>query len=295
VRIANINGRAAVVRGTQYLDVAEASLGTFTSRPDALFDEWEALRSWESELADGAWEDAPALDEGDLGPPSPRPRQVFAIGLNYSQHAEESNLPSPEELVVFTKFPGCIAGPYSTVALPSATVDWEVELVVVIGKEGFRIDESAAWDHVAGLTVGQDLSDRSRQLQGASPQWSLAKSYPGFGPTGPFLVTPDELENPDDVSLTCTVNGELRQAARTSDLIFSVPEIVATLSEVCELYPGDLVFTGTPSGVGLGRIPPLYLAPGDVIESSIDGIGTLRQRCVSGADRTASKECAAHA
>lgn len=280
MRIANIKGRAALVHGTKYLYIGNASEGRFSSTFENLYDEWDALRSWERELSDSAWEDAPTFQEQDLGAPSPRPRQVFGLGLNYAQHAEETNMPSPEELTVFTKFPGCITGPYSTVELPSETVDWEVELVVVVGIEGSHIAEEEAWSHVAGLTVGQDLSDRSRQLKGASPQWSLAKSYPGFGPTGPYLVSPDELENPDDLALTCIVNGEVRQSARTADLIFTVPQVIAALSDVCRLFPGDLIFTGTPAGVGLGLVPPAYLNPGDVIETSIEGLGTLRQVCI---------------
>lgn len=280
MRIANIKGRAALVRGPQYLDIARLSEGRFSSNLGTLYDEWEALRSWERELSESAWDDAATFQEQDLGAPSPRPRQVFALGLNYAQHAEETDMPSPEELVVFTKFPGCITGPYSTLELPSDTVDWEVELVLVIGREGSHIPQDEAWNHVAGLTVGQDLSDRSRQLKGASPQWSLAKSYAGFGPTGPHLVSPDELDNPDDLALTCTVNGEVRQDSRSADLIFPVPEIVSALSDVCRLFPGDLIFTGTPAGVGLGLVPPVYLKPGDVIETTIEGLGTLRQVCI---------------
>jgi 2-keto-4-pentenoate hydratase/2-oxohepta-3-ene-1,7-dioic acid hydratase in catechol pathway len=160
------------------------------------------------------------------------------------------------------------------VALPCDTVDWEVELVVVIGRRADAVAASDAWWHVAGLTIGQDLSDRTLQFA-AGNQFSLGKSHRGFAPTGPWIVTTDELVDPDDLGLGCSVDGVERQNARTSDLIVGVAELVEYLSSVTTLLPGDLIFTGTPAGVGMGMSPPRYLRPGEVVESWIEGIGTM--------------------
>jgi 2-keto-4-pentenoate hydratase/2-oxohepta-3-ene-1,7-dioic acid hydratase in catechol pathway len=158
-------------------------------------------------------------------------------------------------------------------------VDWEVELVAVIGVRAHRVAEDAAWPHVAGLTVGQDLSERVVQW-GAGGQFSLGKSFPGFGPMGPWLVTADELADPDDLALECAVNGEVMQKSRTSDMVFGVARLIAELSAILPLLPGDVIFTGTPAGIGATRKPPRFLQPGDVLTSTIEGIGTLRNRCV---------------
>jgi 2-keto-4-pentenoate hydratase/2-oxohepta-3-ene-1,7-dioic acid hydratase in catechol pathway len=154
----------------------------------------------------------------------------------------------------------------------------------VIGRHAHRIAREKAWDHVAGLTVGQDFSDRAVQLEGAPPQFSLGKSFPGYGPLGPVLVSPDELDDPDDLHLTCTINGETVQDGRTSSLLHSVPALVAALSEICPLGPGDVIFTGTPDGVGMGREPARYLRPGDVVVTTIVGIGSMTHRCVAGTE-----------
>ena len=156
--------------------------------------------------------------------------------------------------------------------------DWEIELVAVIGARAWRVAESDAWRHVAGLTAGQDLSERISQLAGPAPQFSLGKSLPGFTPMGPCLVTPDEFADPDDLGLRATINGEEVQKARTSELIFPVPVLVSRLSHRLPLLPGDVIFTGTPAGVGLGRNPQRWLADGDELVSTIEGIGELRQR-----------------
>jgi 2,4-didehydro-3-deoxy-L-rhamnonate hydrolase len=153
--------------------------------------------------------------------------------------------------------------------------------VAVIGERTYRITKEQAWHHVAGVTVGQDLSERITQSSGPSPQFSLGKSLPGFGPTGPWLVTPDELEDRDDLELGCSVNGEQMQKGRTGDLVFSVPNLISRLSQKLPLLPGDVVFTGTPAGVGLGRTPQRFLAPGDELVSYVTGIGELRQRFVA--------------
>jgi 2-keto-4-pentenoate hydratase/2-oxohepta-3-ene-1,7-dioic acid hydratase in catechol pathway len=183
---------------------------------------------------------------------------------------------------VFTKYPTSLAGPRDTVVLPSAVVDWEVELVAVIGSHAQDVAEQDAWRHVAGLTVGQDLSERLIQLAGAMPQFSLGKSFPGFSPTGPVLVTPDEFDDPSDLAIGCAVDGETMQASRTSQMIFSIPRQIAWISAICPLLPGDLLFTGTPSGVGGARDPRRFLAPGEELHSWVGGIGSLRNRMVAG-------------
>jgi 2,4-diketo-3-deoxy-L-fuconate hydrolase len=277
MRLANHAGRAVLVTGDdRAVDVAEASGGRFGPDPAALYDEWDAFRAW---AAEAPLDRAPAhpIDEAALGPPSPRPRQVFGIGLNYRAHAAETGQEVPRIPATFTKFPSCLTGPYATVELPSGYVDWEIELVVVVGRRAHRVHEADAWAHVAGLTVGQDLSERVVQ-RAAGGQFCLGKSYPGFGPTGPWLVTPDELDDPDDLHLRCSVDGEVVQDARTSDMIVPVAGLVRLLSEHVTLLPGDVVFTGTPAGVGVARDPRRYLAPGQVVESTIEGIGTMRTR-----------------
>jgi 2-keto-4-pentenoate hydratase/2-oxohepta-3-ene-1,7-dioic acid hydratase in catechol pathway len=222
------------------------------------------------------------VDENRLGAPAPRPRQVFALALNYADHAGESSFEVPEQPSVFTKYPTSLAGPRDTVVLPSAVVDWEVELVAVIGSRAQDVREKDAWRHVAGLTVGQDLSERLIQTAGPAPQFSLGKSFPGFSPTGPVLVTPDEFADPDNLAIGCAVNGETMQASRTSQMIFSIPRQIAWISAICPLLPGDIIFTGTPSGIGATRDPRRFLAPGGELRSWVDGIGELRNRLAAG-------------
>ena len=205
---------------------------------------------------------------------------MFAIGLNYAEHARESGYDLPTTPVVFTKFPSCIVGPQHELSLPHGNVDWEVELVAVIGAHAYRIDEDQAWAVVAGLTVGQDLSERIMQRSGPAPQFGLAKSFPGFGPTGPVLVTPDEFPDPDDLEIGCRLGDETMQLDRTSGMVFGVPALVGWLSHITPLFPGDLIFTGTPSGIGMSRTPPRFLKPGDELVSHVEGIGQIRQQVV---------------
>jgi 2-keto-4-pentenoate hydratase/2-oxohepta-3-ene-1,7-dioic acid hydratase in catechol pathway len=176
---------------------------------------------------------------------------------------------------VFTKYPSCITGPYATVALPSGKVDWEAELVVVVGRLAHHISEDVAWSHVAGLTVGQDLSERDVQFA-AGFQFALGKSFDGFGPMGPWLCSPDELPDPDDLGLGCSIDGETVQDGRSGDLVFSIPRLIAELSAIVSLYPGDVIFTGTPGGVGIARNPQRFLEPGQTLETWVEGIGSIR-------------------
>jgi 2,4-didehydro-3-deoxy-L-rhamnonate hydrolase len=281
MRIASLAGRLIIVDGNLYTDVATASNGRFGPDPDSIYESWAEFTSW---AATQAPPPAQPLDQAQLDAPLRRPRQVFAIGLNYLDHAAESGVTVPPSPAVFTKFPTCLTGPTSTVTLPSLTVDWEVELVVVIGRKAERVSETDAWSHVAGLTVGQDISERTVQMVGPVPQFSLGKSYTGFGPIGPVVVTPDELANPDDLELSCSVDGQVLQKGRTSQMVFSVSALIAQLSAVCPLLPGDLIFTGTPPGVGMARKPQVWLQPGTTLVSEIKGIGTMHNPIVAGPD-----------
>jgi 2-keto-4-pentenoate hydratase/2-oxohepta-3-ene-1,7-dioic acid hydratase in catechol pathway len=275
MRIACIDGRAALVLGDEVADLAEVSGGRFGPDPMAPYQEWDEVVAFAATVTAGT---AP-LDPSRLGCPVPRPRQVFGIGLNYRSHAEESGMAVPEVPATFTKFPASLSGPFDDIPVVTDQVDWEVELVVVIGRAAHHVAEADGWAHVAGLTIGQDISDRHLQFA-AGGQFSLGKSRPGYAPLGPWVVTPDELTNPDDLALGCSLDGETVQDARTSDLVFSVPRLVAELSAVVPMLPGDILFTGTPAGVGFTRQPPRVLRPGQVLESWIEGIGTIRNRCV---------------
>ena len=280
MRIGNLDGRLVIVTGAGAIDVERASGGRFGADPQAVYQRWAEFAAWAGSSA-GAGAAAP-YDAARLGAPVPAPRQSFGIGLNYRDHAEESGFGVPDQPSVFTKFPSCITGPDTEVVLPpGGHTDWEVELVAVIGAEAWRAAEADGWRHVAGLCVGQDLSERITQMASKPPQFSLGKSFPGFGPTGPWLVTPDEFADPDDLELGCAINGEEVQKSRTSHLIISVPQLVARLSAITRLLPGDIIFTGTPAGVGQGRSPQRWLAPGDELVSYVEGIGELRQRFVA--------------
>jgi 2,4-didehydro-3-deoxy-L-rhamnonate hydrolase len=275
MKLANLDGRLVLVVADGVVDVATASNDRFGPDPMSAFDDWSAFADW----AAGGTEATGPLDETRLGCPVPAPRQVFAIGLNYRSHAEESGMAVPEVPATFTKFPASLGGPFDDIEVVGGAVDWEVELVVVIGTLADRVDEADAWSHVAGLTVGQDISDRTLQFA-AGMQFSLGKSRRGYGPMGPWVVTLDEVPDPDDLALGCSVDGETVQDARTNDLIFDVPRLIAELSAVLPLLPGDIIFTGTPAGVGMARKPPRSLQPGQVLETWIEGIGTIRNRCV---------------
>jgi 2,4-didehydro-3-deoxy-L-rhamnonate hydrolase len=286
MRIANHAGRLVLVEPGTDLDeprgVDAARAGWSDPDPQAVYARWDEFRAW---AATASFDDAAPLDPDTLGPVTPRPPQVFGIGLNYRDHAAESGMELPSELVVFTKYPSSLTGPRGSIRLSPGNVDWEVELVAVIGTGGHRIAEADGWDHVAGLTLGQDVSDRVTQFAAPPAQFGLGKSYPGFSPIGPALVTADELRadglDPDDLELGCLVDGESVQKGRTGAMIFSVPAIVAKLSAVVTLLPGDVVFTGTPAGIGAGMTPPRFLRDGDELTSWCTGIGTMHHRFVA--------------
>jgi 2-keto-4-pentenoate hydratase/2-oxohepta-3-ene-1,7-dioic acid hydratase in catechol pathway len=277
MRIGTLNNRYHALAANVALDIAEASQGRFAADGFEIFERFDELAGWLATVPDAAYT---PFDPGALGPPVPMPRQVFAIGLNYRDHAAESGLAEPDEPLVFTKYPTSITGPSATVALPSEHVDWEAELVAVIGARAEYVKVANAWRFIAGLTVGQDLSERRVQLAGPAPQFSLGKSYPGFGPTGPAIVTLDEIANVDNLEVSCLLDDEVLQKGRTSDLIFSIPQLVEHISAICPMLPGDLIFTGTPAGVGGARTPNRFLTPGSVLITAIEGIGELRNRLV---------------
>jgi 2-keto-4-pentenoate hydratase/2-oxohepta-3-ene-1,7-dioic acid hydratase in catechol pathway len=276
MRIANLAGRAVLLSEDGAIDIHKASDGALGPDPRAVFEHWEQVRP---QLVGLKGEPVPYAAR-DLLAPVPCPRQIFAIGINYGSHAEEAQLDAPAESgcpVTFTKFVSCLTGPDSQVVLPPGMIDWEVELVAVIGRAAHLIPAEDAWAHVAGLTIGQDLTDRITQFSGPAPQqFSLGKSYPGFGPTGPAVVTLDEFEDPGELRIGCSVNGVSMQSASTGEMIFNVPELVARLSAIVPLLPGDLIFTGTPAGIGATRKPPVFLKNGDELTSQIEGIGQLR-------------------
>jgi 2,4-didehydro-3-deoxy-L-rhamnonate hydrolase len=277
MKVAVTGGRTALVVADRIVDAAQASRGTIPAAPAAMFAAWPDLLRLAVGLQDvSAY---PALDPAALELPMPVPLQAFGIGVNYADHAGEAAMDLPPTPMVFPKFPTCIAGPNDEVLIGSGTVDWEAELVVVIGAECFGAGAAEAAAVIAGYTIGQDLSDRAVQFEGgANPQFGLGKSAPGFGPVGPWIVSADEFDREPQLGIRCEVGGVEKQSSNTKHLIFDVPHIVSYLSQRVRLRPGDIIFTGTPAGVGWGRTPKEYLAPGDQIVTTIDGIGALTTR-----------------
>lgn len=283
MRIANLAGRLVLIEDDLTLDVESASDHRFGADPALVFGEWDEFVGWADGIDVTSHPDAATFVAAELGAPSPRPRQVIGVGLNYADHAAEAGLPIPEHPVVFTKFASAIAGPDVDVRLPGDTVDWEAELVVVIGRGGRDIPESEARDRIAGYTVGQDLSERTVQWQGAPAQFSIGKSFANFAPTGPVIATLDEFTDADALAISATIIGangtETRvQNGRTDQLIFAIEDLVSRLSAIVELLPGDLIFTGTPPGVGAGMNPKRFLIAGETLVTEIEGIGTITQR-----------------
>ena len=215
-----------------------------------------------------------------LGPPLLRPSKIVCVGLNYSKHAKESGMDVPEEPVLFFKASSAIIGPYDSIIIPkgSEKSDWEVELAIVIGNKASYVSEKDALSHVAGYVLHNDVSERSFQLE-RSGQWVKGKSCDTFAPIGPFIVTPDEIGDPNNLNLWLKLNGEQMQNSNTSDFIFNIQQVVSYISQFMTLLPGDIISTGTPFGVGLGLNPPRYLKDGDVIELGIDGLGVSKQTC----------------
>lgn len=217
-------------------------------------------------------------DDVRLGSPIARPSKIVCIGLNYADHAKETGAAIPQEPIVFFKATSALCGPNDDVIIPknSEKLDWEVELAVVIGKKASYVSEEEALDYVAGYALHNDYSERAFQLERGG-QWVKGKSNDTFAPVGPFLATPDELEDVNNLRLWLTVNGETMQDGTTANLIFKIPFLVSYLSQFMTLLPGDMITTGTPAGVGLGMNPQVYLKAGDVVELGIDGLGSSKQ------------------
>lgn len=222
----------------------------------------------------------PIVDRSNLrlGPPVGRTPKYLAIGLNYADHAAETGMPVPSEPLIFSKATSCISGPDDPISLPehATKVDYEVELAFVIGTRGTQISEEDAMDYVAGYCLANDVSERAWQKE-TSGQWIKGKSLDGFGPLGPWLVTKDEIPDPHNLSVYLDVNGERRQESNTNQLIFSIPQIISTITRYMTLEPGDVIATGTPSGVGWGKKPPIFLKAGDKIRLGIEGLGEQTQ------------------
>ncbi|MEL6984933.1 MAG: fumarylacetoacetate hydrolase family protein [Actinomycetota bacterium] len=275
-RFANVAGRAALVDAdNNWYDLEALTDGAMPADPMAALADGDGLHRAAELLGEAT--PGGALADAEVGAPVPTPRNTFGIGLNYRPHAEESNMDLPEKPVVFAKFQSCITGPFDDVELRTVTADWEVELVVVIGKPGRDIPAASAWDHVLGLTVGQDISDRVLQMAARPPHFDLGKSRDGYGPMGPVLVSTDSFDDPTDLAITCDISGDRKQEDRTSSLLFSVAELIEYLSVAITLGPGDVIFTGTPAGVGAAS--RTFLQPGDVITSTVEGIGTMVNHC----------------
>ena len=221
-------------------------------------------------------------DDVRLGPPLSRPSKIVCVGLNYAKHAAESGMDIPEEPVLFFKASSAIVGPFDPIVIPkgSEKTDWEVELAVVIGQEASYVSESEALNHVAGYVLHNDVSERAFQLE-RSGQWVKGKSCDTFAPIGPFIATPDEIGDPNNLNLWLKLNGEEMQNSSTSDFIFNIQHVVSYISQFMTLLPGDIISTGTPFGVGLGLTPPRYLKDGDVVELGIEGLGVSKQTCIA--------------
>ena len=274
-KLGSNSGRAIFIKDDKYYDVNTIANGDISSNSVEALSDTEKLSQLYINLSDYE----PCGDIGDINLDPPIiPTNVFAVGLNYKKHAEESNLEIPPFPMIFTKHSTCISGPKSDICMKSDMVDYEAELVFVIGKGGKDISKEDAWDHVAGLCVGQDISDRPVQFHATPPQFNLGKSFDTFGPIGPYLVSTDLFDNKESLKLQCWVNDELRQETLTNDLIFDIPYLISYISEFITLNTGDVIFTGTPEGVGATQ--GKFLKDGDILKTSIEGIGTLENKCV---------------
>jgi len=283
MRLANYGGRGAIVVDGRAVDVEQASAGVLGSDPMLLshLGGHGALRDIAAAVRPGDW---PELDERRLGPPVPRAGKGLGVALNYRKHAAETGRPAPDEPALFGKTDNCVCGPFDPIVVPAgrASVDYEAELVIVFGRTCKAATADTAWTYIAGVTVGQDISDREEQRRPPVSQFTIAKSYDTFGPIGPYLVTVDELDDPNALPIECVVGGEVLQSSNTNDLIFGVPALVEWLSRYMTFHAGDLIWTGTPECVGAARTPPRFLRAGDVVETTIGGVGTMRNPVVGG-------------
>ncbi len=265
--------RIGAVAGSEIVDIqsADASLpGTVQGVLEA-----GAVEAVSRAVESGAGTRTPLAD-ARLASPLPRPPKIVCVGLNYLDHATEQNVPLPEHPLLFSKATSSVVGPYDDVVLPaeSEQVDYEVELAVVIGKTATAVSEADAYDYVAGYTVANDVS--ARDIQFRQQQWHQGKSYDTFCPMGPWLVTKDEIPDPNALAVKLTLNGTVLQDSNTDNLIFNIPTLVSRISSAMTLLPGDVISTGTPAGVGVFRDPKILLKAGDYMETWVEGIGTLK-------------------
>ena len=265
--------RVGVVVDGEILDLATSDV----SLPDSVMGllEQGALGEVTRVLERGAGNRIPE-DSVRLGAPIPRPSKIVCVGLNYRDHAEEQGVPLPIHPLLFSKASSTVVGPYDDVVLPeeSKQVDYEVELAIVIGRQATKVSEADAYDYIAGYTVTNDVSGRDIQFR--QEQWHQGKSYDTFCPMGPYLITKDEIPDPNTLSVKLVLNGETLQDSNTDNLIFNVPTLVSRISHIMTLFPGDLISTGTPAGVGVFRDPKILLKSGDYMETYVAGIGTLK-------------------
>jgi 2-keto-4-pentenoate hydratase/2-oxohepta-3-ene-1,7-dioic acid hydratase in catechol pathway len=275
--------RAAVLAGDHYVDLYATDMALPASVRALLTGGPDALRAASAAAQSPAAVRIPTAAV-TLLPPVPDPGKIICIGLNYRDHAKENNRAIPAEPVVFAKFGNTLIGHGAPIRLPAVSnkVDYEAELVVVVGKRGRDIAEADAMSFVAGYTVGHDVSARDWQFKGEEKQWTIGKTFDTFAPTGPHLVTADELPDPHVLQVRLRLNGETMQDSNTREFIFAVPKLIEYLSQVVTLEPGDLIFTGTPPGVGVARKPPVFMKAGDEVEVDIEGVGLLRNPVIAG-------------
>jgi 2-keto-4-pentenoate hydratase/2-oxohepta-3-ene-1,7-dioic acid hydratase in catechol pathway len=275
--------RAAVVRVNAYVDL-HATDPALPASVRQLLEAGPAALKAAGEAAAKAGAVQYRADQVKLLPPIPDPHKIVCLGLNYRDHAMETGAPIPKEPVLFSKYATALIGADEPIVLPSVSqeVDYEAELVIVVGKRGRHIKAEEAMGYVAGYTIGHDVSARDWQLKKDQRQWMVGKTFDTFAPTGPFLVTADEVRDPHALTIRLRLNGQTMQDSNTRQMIFPVGTVLAYLSQVFTLEPGDLVFTGTPPGVGIARKPPVYLKGGDVVEVEIEGLGVLRNPVVQG-------------
>jgi 2-keto-4-pentenoate hydratase/2-oxohepta-3-ene-1,7-dioic acid hydratase in catechol pathway len=272
---------AALLAGNHYVDLPATDPGLPATVRGLLAAGPDALQAAKAAVDSPRAFRVPAAD-ARLRPPVPDPPKVLCIGLNYRDHAVEGGKAIPIEPVLFGKFSNALIAPGEPIRLPAVSrkVDYEAELVVVIGKRGRDVTAADAMQYVAGYTVGHDVSARDWQFRGEEKQWIIGKTFDTFGPTGPHLVTADEVPDPHALPIRLRLNGKVMQDSNTREFIFQVPQLIQYLSQVMTLEPGDLIFTGTPPGVGAARKPPVFLKPGDEVEVEIEGVGLLRNPVV---------------
>ena len=279
IRFGTINAEKA---GVQLSNGIKLDVSAFTSDNNEEFfgsNGIEKLKKWLESNQDTC----PVVsDHIRLGPPLSRPSKIVCVGLNYAKHAAESGMDVPQEPVLFFKASSAIVGPFDNIVIPkgSTKTDWEVELAVVIGKKASYVNEKDAMNHVAGYVLHNDVSERNFQIE-RSGQWVKGKSCDTFAPIGPYIATPDEISDPNNLNLWLKLNGEEMQNSSTSDFIFNIQYVVSYISQFMTLLPGDVISTGTPFGVGLGLNPPKYLKDGDVVELGIEGLGISKLTCVA--------------